>query len=172
MHFQCTPWCSVIFLDISHNLPHLGKPYSNEMFLPIGNYILLENGSSSFLDPVSVSTQVQELVLKEPFRHVKSLNEIKDGHKIASYSKNLTSPSPSPGPAMVLKSCFELRIEGTASIVWTETKDKMWRCQLAVKGRFFRTLQMSSAANDFSGMPFKSSSSVIYVWNQFFYIYI
>ena len=118
--------------------------------MPIGNYILLENGSSSVLDPVSVSTQVQELVLKDPFRNVKSLAEIKDGHKIASYGKTLIStnllcpPSPSPGTDMVLKSCFEPQVEGTASIVWTETEDKMWRCQLAVKGRFFRTLQMTS----------------------------
>ena len=67
------------------------------MFVPIGNYMLLENGIQNLLDSSNVSAQVQELVLKEPLRKVTNISAITGGHSIASYAKNLTKLAMSKG---------------------------------------------------------------------------
>ena len=100
------------------------------MFVPIGNYILLQEGESSILDSAHVTPQVQELVLNEPIRKVKSIQDIQNGHSISSYSKTLTFPN---------------RIDQKRSVVQSTSE-------------FLQPLQMTSEVNDFSTLPFNSSS--------------
>ena len=101
------------------------------MFVPIGNYMLLENGIQNLLDSSNVSAQVQELVLKEPLRKVTNISAITGGHSIASYAKNLTKLAMAKGVRLDVQqdSFFLPTVEGRASIVWTEMNDHSWRCR-------------------------------------------
>ena len=138
------------------------------MFVPIGNFILLEDGSTSVLNTDHVSPQVQELVLKQPIQKVKSLSAIKDGHSVDSYFKKLNVNSKenegcTASRDIVHDSFFKPHVEGKPSVIWTRKEDGGKRCQLAARGRYLKSLQMSSKLNMFSGLPFKSTSKCVNV---------
>ena len=138
----------------------IGERYTKEMFVPIGNYILLQEGESSILDSAHVTPQVQELVLNEPIRKVESIQDIQNGHSISSYCKTLTFPNRIDQKRSDVQSTSEFlpSLEQKASIVWTKNYNGGWRCQLAARGHFLQPLQMTSEVNDFSTLPFNSSS--------------
>ena len=63
----------------------LGEPFENEMFIPIGSYYIFENDKLNVLDTDAVSSQVQDVVLREPITHMKSVEDIKEGHSMSNY---------------------------------------------------------------------------------------
>ena len=139
--------------------------------MPIGNYILLENDSSSSLDSKALSSQVQESLLKEPFRRINCVSDIKDGHSIDSYCKSLYKLT---NIQQILvrshREDFEVQIdtaeffmpkaEDRASLVWSKSEEGIWQCMFALRGHFLESFQKSSNENDFSGLPFNSNSRV------------
>ena len=55
------------------------------MFIPIGSYYIFENDKLNVLDTDAVSSQVQDVVLREPITHMKSVEDIKEGHSMSNY---------------------------------------------------------------------------------------
>ena len=149
----------------------LGREYNEDMFVTIGNYILLENNSVSSLDVKALSSQVQESLLKEPFKRIKSVSDIKDGHSIDSYCKSLYNLT---NIQQILARShredfyvqfdnaefFMPKAEDRASLVWSKNEEGIWQCMFALRGHFLESFQISSNENDFSGLPFTSNSHV------------
>jgi len=143
----------------------IGQKYEDDMFVPIGTYILLENGSTSVLDRKNLSQQVIELILKEPIKKIKTWDKVKDGHSMSSYMNILSHDLKKSPETSVLEqaSFFKPEIQGKPYILWTKKEDGRWKCVLGLRGRFLKSLQLSSDQNDFSELPFLSTSKSVTV---------
>ena len=142
---------------------HAGKPFSDEEYVPIGNFYVMEDEKISPLSSDTTTANVQELVLKEPL--VKTgIDNIKKGHMLVDYSAKLMNAFKQHGfprkDHREVQQKFSLKPSSTgkASIVWTKnSSDESWTCRLLLlAGR--RHLCLQPSASKFGGFPFDSSS--------------
>ena len=59
------------------------------MFIPIGSYYVIDDEKVNILDTDDVSSQVQDAILQEPIRNVKSIEDIKTGHSMQNYLEDV-----------------------------------------------------------------------------------
>ena len=134
----------------------------DKIFIPIGNYILLENDNFSILDERSLTTQAVGYMLKNPMVHVTSIKDIKEGHSITNYVKFLTKDSLNieSRPKIITTEAFQPKIDDDSQIrvIWEELSDSRCDLKLIARGKFLLP-HMSSEENDFTGSPFKKESS-------------
>ena len=63
----------------------LGKDYSLEEYIPIGNFYIMENDKISPILAGNSTPNLQELVLKDAILRTSSLGDIKKGHNLNNY---------------------------------------------------------------------------------------
>ena len=145
------------------------------MYVPIGSYILLENGAINILDTERITPQLRDFILKDPITKVKTLRDIKEGHKIAAYFATLTSsfnlPASQPNPVIKKMSYFNPRVnpDDTLTIIWTKEESGRYRCQLPIRGDFLQDPVFDSKQNFFSDFPF-SNFDIVRMDTIFFFI--
>ena len=126
---------------------------------------MIENADMSLLAPEKTTPQVQESILKDPIRRIKTPSDITQGHSLEdAYLANLTTIQKlSLGELRQVESKDLLRPteDGTASLVMREKEDSSWMCTLRVQGNFLQNVQLDAAANCFQGLPFTGSSKVL-----------
>ena len=120
---------------------------------------MLEKDSFSFLDADNVSTQVTDLVLKEPIRKVTSLQEIHDGHTISNYVGALHGKDSSrENTEVTFDDAFEPQFFDKPMILWEQKGKNQREYNLIVHGKFLTPI-MKSPKNCFEASPFKATSS-------------
>ena len=138
-----------------------GDVLPDKIFIPIGNYILLENDNFSILDERSLTTQAVGYMLKNPMVHVTSIKDIKEGHSITNYVKFLTKDSFNieSRPKIITTEAFQPKIDDDSQIrvIWEELSDSRCDLKLIARGKFLLP-HMSSGENDFTGSPFNQAS--------------
>ena len=136
------------------------------MFIPIGSYYLIENDIINLLDPSDVSAQVQNVILREPIRKVRSIEEIKHGHSIADYLDDIINRNklePHEDHTVESINFFEPKIEGDGKILWENQKNGLWECQLIARGKHLWPVQLGSKQNILTGTPFSKNPHSIWV---------
>ena len=138
----------------------LGESLPDDMFVPIGNYYVLEKDTFSLLDIENLSTQVVDLVLKEPLRGIKSVQDIRDGHAMLGYLDALSKDAEAAGQSRVIPKSDEMnpKIEEHPRMLWEKQDDGYYECKLVIRGTFISPLLMQSEQNDFADSPFTSTS--------------
>ena len=132
------------------------------MFVPIGSYYLVNNEEINILDTDNVSSQVQDVILREPIRNVKSIDDIKKGHSMLNYLEDVIKTNKleqfeERDPIKETR-FFEPKVDGEGKILWEKQEDGQWECQLIIRGEHLWPLQLHSKRNDFTGTPFVKTS--------------
>ena len=155
-----------------------GEEFSNENYVPIGNFFVIEGERTSNLPSESTTATIQERILKEPLCTVK-ISNVKDGHQLAHYRANLTRSLSDHELQKSLKGKKFREIQqkdtlkpyskGRASIVWSKADEveprtgekSTWRCRLLLPSESHHLcLQpLATRGNNFRGFPFKASST-------------
>ena len=144
----------------------LGTDFSDEEYLPIGNFFVLENNNVSSLPSSSTTPQLQEVILKEPARRINAsmqmVDDMKKAHSIGGYCSKLTLINKLAGfHIRNMKEKDSLKPSATLKtfIVWDKEGEDKWKCQLVViEGGNNLDLQLQADSNDFKGFPFQASS--------------
>ena len=144
----------------------LGTDFSDEEYVPIGNFFMIEHNKVSCLPSSSTTPQLQELILKEPARRINAsmhmVDDMKKGHSIEGYSSKLTLINKLGGFRIRdMKEEDSLKPSATskAFIVWDKEGEDLWRCQLVLLGGASNLdLQLQADSNNFQGFPFQASS--------------
>ena len=146
-----------------------GKNFSDEEYIPIGNFFILEDDKLSPLTSETTTANVQEQVLKEPLRRT-AIDDIRKGHAIDDYCAKLTYifnkqqslPQQREDRKIPNKDSLKPTSTGKASIIWTKDPiNEGWTCRLLLlSGGHHLCLQPSASdVNIFGGFPFDSSSA-------------
>ena len=139
------------------------------MFVPIGSYYLIDNEKINILDTDDVSSQVQDVILREPIRSVKLIDDIKKGHSMSNYLEDVITTNKleqfEERDAIKEEKFFEPKVEGKGKILWEKQDNGRWECQLIVRGKYLGPLHLSSQQNRFA-KPFRKSSKSNWVSNS------
>ena len=132
------------------------------MFIPIGSYYVIDDEKVNILDTDDVSSQVQDTILQEPIRNVKSIEDIKTGHSMQNYLEDVMKTNNfeqfEPRDPIKEEIFFEPKVDGEGKILWEKQDNGEWESQLVVKGKYLGPLHLSSQQNVFTGTPFEKSS--------------
>ena len=106
---------------------------------------------------------MQEAVLKEPLRRIKSLGDIAKGHSLLDYyTVSLTSInklSQSQSRTLDTKNMLQ-PCQNKDGFLYVQTRQDRNVFTLSVIGSFLQNVQLDATSNDFQGLPFKESSLV------------
>jgi len=132
------------------NDTNLGEEYSDEEFVPIGNFYIIEIDKVSQLDSGTTTSTIQNCILKDPIRRSDSIQAIKKGHGLADHYytslKKVTKFSLSGSNNVDQVEHLQPKQEGKAKVILVKDKrDGHWTCTLVIKGF---SLQNSTLQSD------------------------
>ena len=140
----------------------LGKEYGFDEFVPIGNFIVLENTELSQLNTEKIAASVKEAILKEPLKKIESLSDIRRGHSLHDYyCSNLMAVNNVATNSVRLVDAKHLLQPTTqadsAVIIFTKNPSTL---TFMMRGRFLDNVHLDASATDFDGLPFAEDSIV------------
>ena len=116
-----------------------------------------------------MTANVQEVVLKEPLRRIKSVGDITSGHSLEDYyCKNVMNVNKLSSRSLRTvdrKKLLQPTQEGSASILLTTRPDNTCTWSLIMQGRFLSNVQVRDPATKFKELPFTAQCSVVQVIN-------
>ena len=132
------------------------------MFIPIGSYYVFDDENIITLDTNEVTSTVQDAILTQPIRNMKSIEDIKEGHSMLNYLEAVINNSRleqfEPRDSIIEENFFEPKVEGEGKVLWEKLDNGDWECRLISRGKFLGPLHLESKYNDFTGSPFRKSS--------------
>ena len=132
------------------------------MFIPIGSYYVFDDENIITLDTNEVTSTVQDAILTQPIRNMKSIEDIKEGHSMLNYLEAVINNSRleqfEPRDSIIEENFFEPKVEGEGKVLWEKLDNGDWECRLISRGKFLGPLHLKSKYNDFKGSPFRKSS--------------
>ena len=132
------------------------------MFIPIGSYYVFDDENIITLDTNEVTSTVQDAILTQPIRNMKSIEDIKEGHSMLNYLEAVINNSRleqfEPRDSIIEENFFEPKVEGEGKVLWEKLDNGDWECRLISRGKFLGPLHLECKYNDFTGSPFRKSS--------------
>ena len=132
------------------------------MFIPIGSYYVFDDENIITLDTNEVTSTVQDAILTQPIRNMKSIEDIKEGHSMLNYLEAVINNSRleqfEPRDSIIEENFFEPKVEGEGKVLWEKLDNGDWECRLISRGKFLGPLHLGCKYNDFTGSPFRKSS--------------
>ena len=125
-----------------------GQDYSPHEYVPIGNFYIIEKDKVSLIASGSTTTQIQELVLKDPIRRSNTPDEIRKGHdlKDSYYASVKMFNKVELGTKRKLIQTNHLcpSQEGSASVILKKDDADKWICTLMLRGSFLQNSRLES----------------------------
>lgn len=142
----------------------LGEQYLPDQFVPVGNFFVVEREIMSPLLASTITAPIQETILKEPLRQIKTLMDVTKGHSLFDYYISnlavINNISHTTKRSVDICDVLKPTVIGEGELIISKYKDGSTRFTLRVTGLFLGNFQPGSEANNLHGLEFNRMSSV------------
>ena len=123
----------------------LGKEYSLEEYVPIGNFYIMENDKISPILAGKSTTNLQELVLKDAILRTSSLGDIKKGHNLNNYycaNLRLDNKLKTVVKKEIHQKNYLVPYQDCSASIFLKKETNNWNCTLIIKGLFLYNIHV------------------------------